>query len=142
MKKLWNWIMSIFTITDAFLKKTEPVAEKSVEAVNIVKDLVEGKLTDLAKLTPSDKDDALMFRVKNILVNKIIPEMVAAEGIISAGKPIEALVQYLSAKPKLGRVKWWLELAGQIIMALADGNLSIGEAISIGQAIFSKLFGK
>lgn len=142
MKKIWNWILSIFGIADSFLKKTEPVAEKAVEAVNILKDMVEGRLTDLAKLTNFDGDDLLMMRIKKALTDKIIPEMAVAEGIVSSAKPTQALIDYLKSKSKEGRVKWWLELAGQIIMALADGELTIGEAISIGQAIFSKLFGK
>ena len=140
LKKVWNWIKKS---VDGALKFLRPKAETAIAIVNAVKATVENPLVGyVVSLTPTKADDAVLLAL-NTCLPKIAEEMLVAERVLKAGNTPEAitnaLIDFLRSKSKEARAKFWVELQAKLTVALADGKISLEEAIAIGQLMYKEI---
>lgn len=139
-KNIWRWIKKTASGAVAWLR---PRAETAIKVVNAVKELVENPLVgDIVNLTPFKGDDAVLQTLKDYLP-KVAEPMLVAERVLQAGNHpdviMATLLDYLRSKSKEARVKFWVELQAQLTVVLADGKVSLQEAIAIGQLVYKEV---
>lgn len=141
MNKILDWLKSLWTKVFKGYDWLRPRAIAAVEVVNIVKNNVENVADAIVKLTPSPKDDVFLAKAK-LAVVKAMKHIGEAEGIISGNEKFEdalaAFIELLSSKTEKARLKFWVELAGQVVIILADGKVTISEAIALAQIVYAE----
>ena len=69
--------------------------------------------------------------------------MAAVEGLITGHEKledaIEAFAKYLAGKSSEAKAKFWIELAGKIVEVLADGRVTLAEAVALAQIVYSEI---
>jgi len=143
MKKLINWILNVFANFNSVYNKYRTKAEAVVKFINQIKQGIEsGTLDALGALTPTDKDDKILTKIRKAMAS-VAQDVAHAEGIIVSGSDgvtsLTALGTYLAGKSKSARLKFWVEFAGKLIEAVADGELTIAEGIALTQLVYSEL---
>lgn len=119
----------------------------SVKVVNIIKDVINSPVLNLAvALTPTQKDDAVLRKAK-VLATEAVATLGFAMGIVSyinAGEDPKLVAKWVSEYLKDNatdsqKAIFYRELAGLILEALMDdGKISTGEYVAIGQFLFKK----
>lgn len=143
MKKFLNWLLSLFSLFQTSYDKYNEIAKRVVEFINTLKSGIEsGTLDALAALTPSKKDDELVIKIKSVF-SSVAQKIAAIEGLTSgresAVDALHALLTHISSNSKDGRVKFWIILSGELMKALADGKLTIAEAVALTQLVYREL---
>jgi hypothetical protein len=125
-------------------QKFENEGYAGVVLTNWIKEqLDKGTFDQVTQLTPTDKDDLLLVKAKQNL-----PALFAAygkaHGLAVEGKSnIEILVVVGSYVNSLtSRRSFLVEISTDIIVFLADGQISWNEALIIGQKLFWQFFNK
>lgn len=143
LKKIIEFIKKKLANVFEFAKKNSIVA---VKATNVLKQVVEGGAASfIVTLTKTDLDNKALAQLK-IIVPKVAREMAIAHGIIQAAdKNADALAAIIVHVQKLlpdGRTEFWVGFCGRVNFYMADGNLSLAEAIGLGQIVFAEMFPK
>ena len=126
-----------------FFRKHSRVA---VDVTNLLKQIVESKLVDLAvNIIPGNVDNEIAERLRKILP-KIAIEMAVAHKIISdsdkPGDVAAAIVAHLKELHPDGRIGFWVTFAGKVNEGLSDGKISLPEAIAYSQLIYDEFYKK
>jgi fatty acid-binding protein DegV len=142
MKKLLNSIKNWWErVTGKAIEIMRPNAKAAYTLVNAIKKIVESPaLSAIVLLTKTKADDAALAAARAILP-QIAEKLLVADIIMSHPTPsqiIEALIDYLRKQNKDVRAAFYIVLAGKINEALADGKMTLAEAVSIGQIIFEE----
>jgi hypothetical protein len=147
MKKIWIKIKSIASNAYALIRKN---AKLAVDITNIVKEVVESPLMDVAvKLTTTTVDDVALPQVRRI-VEKVATEMAIAAGLIQEAdsttltleEKVAKIVEHLKSQLPDGRIGFWVVFAGKLTVDFSDGNLSLAEGIARSQDIFNEFYNK
>lgn len=139
LKKIGLWIKNFFTKSFDFL---EINAAKAVKIVDAVKAAVNNPLIDMVtSLTLTPVDNMAVATVRHY-VAKVAEQMLIAEKIIGINKTeaqiLKELTKYLADKSPDARAKFYVELAGELAVILSDGKITLSEAISLTQLVFSQ----
>lgn len=135
IQKIVGW----YSITWDVLRDNSGVAVKVVDSL---KNAVESPVADIVTaIIPSDVDDKIKAKLEAVL--PVVAEKLAiAYGIIQISDKntdsVAALIGYLKTINKDARVDFWIRLSGELNVALADGKISLSEAISIAQFVYSE----
>lgn len=140
MKKIFVWFANLFNGITGVARK---LAHPAVLIVELIKDVVNSYSLDrLVKLTPSPKDDEHLAKLKAVLPGVLI-KLGYAEKWAENGTNYDlfkAAIKYLQSVPSSIRWKEYLSIAVELINALNDGKLSIGEIIAIVQSVYETIF--
>lgn len=113
----------------------------AVNVVNTLKKIVESDVTDyVTDLIPGDLDDKIHEKLK-VIVPIVAQKIAIANGILSANDKdvdaVKAIVEHLKNEVNPGlKVSFWIMFAGELNMALADGQITLSEAIALSQLIY------
>lgn len=122
-----------------FFKANSGIA---VKVVNQIKSIVEHPLTDIAiDLIPSDLDKAIHNRLKAVLPTVALKLALAHQILQNTDKPsvaIESLIAYLKTLNKEARIGFWILFAGELNIALSDGELTLSEGIALTQMVYTE----
>ena len=142
MKQILNWLTSLWTKVFKGYDWLRPRAIAAVNVVNMIKNNVSSVADTIVAITPTKKDDEFLVKAKKA-AEKVVTEMAAVEGIIAGNETFETALQdfvsYLDSKTEKARLKFWVELAGQIVVVLSDGRVTINEAIALAQIIYGEI---
>lgn len=142
MKQILNWLTSLWTKVFKGYDWLRPRAIAAVNVVNMIKNNVSSVADTIVAITPTKKDDEFLVKAKKA-AEKVVTEMAAVEGIIAGNETFETALQdfvaYLEGKTEKARLKFWVELAGQIVVVLSDGRVTINEAIALAQIIYGEI---
>lgn len=140
MKKLWEKIKALVSKEFRLLKKFAEHGKVAYEFVQALKSAVENPVADwIVNITKTDLDNALLAKAR-VGINEILTRMAIAQGIIqqatSNSDVAAAIIAELKKRFPDGRKGFWVELAGEINVYLADGEISFAEGVSLSQKIF------
>jgi hypothetical protein len=136
MKKVWSWIRKMWKNLDKAVEKAIPVATAIVEGVKtaVENDQVKYALEIVKFAIPGDTDDKIIDKAME-LAQKYIPEIALKLKIINSIAGIEdtneqmlAVVGALKLANKDTKSDYWHELSAQILKALSDNKITLGEA--------------
>lgn len=131
LKKVISWL----TIS---LNKAREYGNVVVEVVNGLKAVVDNPaLSTAVAFTRTDVDDVILAQVR-VAVTIAAKQLLTGHNIIYSGDPLRALVSHLRTLPLNGRIDFLVGIAGRAIHYLADGKLTMAEAIALGQDIYNE----
>lgn len=140
-EKIINAIKGKWMDVTSFMKeKAIPV---TLVVVNAIKKAVDTGVIDFAVgMTKTKTDDAILLQVKNWLPKAML-ELTTADAIIKAHgtneQIIASIIEWLSKQSITFQNNFYVGLAGKLNLYLADGKISVGEAISVGQYVFENI---
>lgn len=143
MKKLFikigNWLKSFFTESFDWL---EINADYAVQAVNIVKKIINNPVVDMAvALTPTTIDDKILAAAKSYIARAAADLLIVYNILKGSETPEEVLrklTNYVSGLTDDQKAIFYVQLSGKVMQILADGKVTLAEAITITQYIFKK----
>lgn len=148
MKKLIAFIQNTLAkLWGGVLQFVIERGETAVKVTNIIKSVVESQaLSFIVLATPTKGDDVLLAKAK-VLAPKIVLQVGLAMNIITeideAEDEIQAasrILEYVKTYiPEKGHGIFYREFTGELIEALADGQVSGPEAFALGQLVFKKI---
>jgi hypothetical protein len=118
--------------------------ETAIKVTNIIKDVIEHPAVSwVVVMTPTTKDDVILAKAKQI-APKVVLQVGLAMGIIktvnetenpleASGKVIEYIRKFI---PEEGKGMFYRELSGKLMVILADGKVSVAEAVGLVQFLF------
>ncbi len=133
LKKKWDGVMDFIT------HKSIPVA---LVIVNSLKEAVQSGAGDFTVgLTKTKIDDAILAKIREYIPKAMI-ELSAAEALLEAmgtnEEIITSLIQWLKDQSITFQTNFYIGFAGKLNEFLADGKLSVGEAVSLAQLAYSE----
>ena len=142
MKKVIVWLTSLWMQVTKGYDWLRPRALKAVEVVNLVKNNLTSVADVLVAITPTKKDDELLRKAKFAL-EKVIPEIMAVQGLIAGNEKFEDVlpqfVEWMSKKTNSNKAIFWRELVGKLVEVLADGKVTFNEALALAMIIYSEI---
>lgn len=147
MKKLLKQIKE-FIIINILQKPFEFFKQHSSVAVNVtqkIKVMVESPVADIVTdIIPTDVDDKIHEKLK-VLMPKIAYKVAVAHNILSVSdnhqESITLVIEELKKLNKENRVGFWILFAGELNKALSDDRLTISEAVTLTQLVYSEYKG-
>lgn len=138
-KKLFAKVKELFSDSFDKLRIFSGVAVKITAAI---KEVVENPLLGLAvDFTKTTKDNQLLAKAL-VIVPKVTASIAITHGILQAGDDdsdaTTALIEYLRTISPAARASFWVMLSGEINKALADGQISLAEAIALAQLVYAE----
>ncbi|MEB2775249.1 hypothetical protein SYJ56_08010 [Algoriphagus sp. D3-2-R+10] len=143
MKKIFeyikNFIQKWIGVSFDFLKDNSGVA---VNVTNKIKEIVESPLADIVTgIIPSDVDDKIKDRLR-VIIPVVVDKLAILHGIVSVNEKnsdsIALIIEHLKLMNKDLRIDFWIRFAGELNIALSDGELSLSEGISLTQIIYAE----
>jgi hypothetical protein len=139
--KLWNSLKEKVSKAYAEARKNAKVA---VEITNMLKQAVESREADMVvNLIPGNLDNEILLRARKI-VAQVTVKMAVAYGIVSENEtPSTAslkIVEYLKRTYPGGRTGFWMHFCGEVVVAFADGRITLAEGAKLGQDLYHELF--
>lgn len=148
LSKLWQSLKALVSRQYKLLKKFGEKAQAAIIIVNLLKEAVESPVADIfVNLIPGDVDQAILSKARAILP-EILKDMALAQKIIqqanSNSDVLNSVIEYLRNNfvNSDARKGFWADLAGQLTVALSDGELSWGEAVALAQTIYHNPYRK
>lgn len=142
MKKIWLKIKELWSkITGKTLDFLRPNTELAIKIVDILKQVVENKVIDVATaLTKSNLDNIIIAKIREILP-KVAENLAITKEIIDAPQAeiMDRLLEFLKKQNKDVKATFYIALAGKINEYLSDGELSFSEAVSLAQIIYNEI---
>lgn len=143
MKKVLTAISLFFSV---IFGKAHKHAKTVVDYVNLIKNVVNSKdLSALILFTPTETDDEILKKIKANITG-IMFEILNGEKIIGNFESNEAVIvrfiEYLSGKTSNAKRRFWVDLAGMLLVAVSDGKITYAESVEITQRIFAKFLNK
>lgn len=136
MTKVWKWIRKMWKNLDKTVEKVIPIATNIVQGFKTaVENKQVGYVLDMVKFAiPGDTDDKIINKAME-LAKKYIPKVALQLGIINSILDIEdtneqmlAVVEALKGANADTKSDYWHELSAQILKALSDNKITLGEA--------------
>lgn len=126
MKKLFQWISDLWKKAFKYYDWLRPRALAAIEVVNLIKTNLVNFGDLVVSITPSKKDDEFMFKAKKAL-EVVVPYISSVEGLIGGNENFEdalkAFIEFLQKNSKLKNIKFWVELAAEILKAVVGNNM-------------------
>ena len=142
MKQILNWLTSLWTKVFKGYDWLRPRAIAAVNVVNMIKNNVSSVADTIVAITPTKKDDELLRKAKFAL-EKVIPEIMAVQGLIAGNEKFEDVlpefVEWMSKKTNSNKAIFWRELVGKLVEVLADGKVTFNEALALAMIIYSEI---
>lgn len=144
MKKVFEKIVS--SVKSMFGKGFDSFRQYShiaVKVTNQLKIAVESPYADLATtLIYSEVDDFILLKLRKV-VPKVALKMAIIHGILSTtdknSDAVANLIEYLKKLNPDARTGFWLTFSGEVNMGLADGKISLSEAVILTQMAFKEM---
>lgn len=138
ISRIGEWLRSTFKYFNVY----EINAKRAIEVVNILKSIVNSKVLDLAVLyTTNAADDRLLALSRKALL-EASRMLLIINGKFTEGMTNEQIIirltEILRNEFPNAQATFYVQLAGLITQSLSDGKISLAEAITISQYIFSK----
>lgn len=136
LRRVLDWIWKLIGAMDRRIKILIPVVTRVVQGVKLAVENEEVLTAlELAKfIIPGKVDDIIIARVVQ-LVKKYIPKIALQLGVVNSLVEVEgeqerinAVMKALKVSTKDMKSDYWHELAAQILKALGDGKITLGEA--------------
>jgi hypothetical protein len=136
MKKVLKWIRETWENLDKAVGKAIPVATAIVQGLKtaVENDQVMYLLEIIKFAIPGNTDDKIIDKAME-LAKKYIPEIAirlkiinSIAGIADTNEQMLAVVEALKGANKDTQSDYWHELAAQVLKALSDGKITLGEA--------------
>ncbi|MDR7130670.1 hypothetical protein J2X69_003027 [Algoriphagus sp. 4150] len=116
-------------------------SEIAIKVVNHIKSIVESDAVGFGvNLTATNIDNLIVEKLKSILP-VVSEKMLVLHAIVNADSgndSIAILIDHLKSITKGQRESFWIMLAGELNVALADGEISRAEGIALTQLFYSK----
>ena len=141
MKKILMWLVMLWKQLNNSYEWLRPRAVAATKVVNDIKDGIFNVADVIVAITPTKADDEFVAKAKKAS-EKVIQRMAAVEGLIAGSEKledaIEAFAKYLAGKSSEAKAKFWIELAGKIVETLADGRVTLAEAVALAQIVYQE----
>ena len=138
LKAIGDWIRSKFKLTDFI----EQHAEQAIKVVDLLKTIVNSKVFDIAVLyTKNAADDKALVIARQALIEASRMLLIINGNFrqeMTNEQVILRLVEILRGEFPQAQATFYVQLAGMITQALSDGKISLAEAITISQYIYSQ----
>jgi hypothetical protein len=132
------------------LKETSKI---SVHVVAKIKTIVESEAfdtaTDILKyIIPGEVDNIIIDRVKKLklVLPVVLKKVSAASGAIIESENNNELaakfIEHLKTLHPEGRKAFWITLAAELNVALADGEISFSEGVILSQLLYTEIKNK
>lgn len=136
------WAFAKKMFSDA-MKAARQYSGVAVEVTAKLKDIVENPLLSIAVgIIPGDVDNEILYLLRKV-VPAVAMKMAIAHNILHASDSnsdaVAAIVDYLKTLNPDARVGFWITFAGELNIALADGKISIDEAVILTQLAYKEL---
>ena len=146
MKNLFAKIA--YSVKNMFGKGFESFRKYSHVAVKVTNELkhaVESPYAEIAvNLLPGNIDNLILIQLKKVLP-VIALKMAIIHGVLSTNDKnsdaVLKLIEYLKKLSPDARTGFWLRFSGELNMALADGEISLSEAVILAQMAFKEMKG-
>ena len=142
MKKILAWLTFLWKQLNNSYEWLRPRAIAATQIVNDIKNSIFNVADVIVAITPTKADDEFIRKAK-VAAEKVIQRMAAVEGLITGNEKledaIEAFAKYLAGKSSEAKAKFWIELAGKIVETLADGRVTLAEAVALAQIVYSEI---
>jgi hypothetical protein len=142
MKKILAWLTLLWKQLNNSYEWLRPRAVAATKVVNDIKNGIFNVADVVVAITPTTADDEFVRKAK-VAAEKAIQRMAAVEGLITGHEKledaIEAFAKYLAGKSSEAKAKFWIELAGKIVEVLADGRVTLAEAVALAQIVYSEI---
>lgn len=144
MKKFFQKISD--WVRNALGKQYQAFKDNAALAVQItekVKAVVDSPVTDIiTAIIPGELDNQIAFQLRGIL-KRLATEMAIAKDLVESSKSNAdswaAIIAHLRDMIPDGRAGFWIEFSGRLNQALADGQLSLPEAVMLTQLIYAEM---
>lgn len=138
LNKIGDWLRSTFKYYSVY----EVNAKYAIQVVNALKTIANSNVLNVAVLlTKSPTDDKILNAAK-VALEQAAKHLVIMQGTFHQGMTnediIKELVRILQTEFRAQQAVFYVQLAGLITQSLSDGKISLAEAITISQFIFSK----
>jgi hypothetical protein len=129
------------------LSELKDISKVSVTVVGKIKSVVESELfdttTDIMKLIiPGQVDDVIIDQIK-FKLPIILKKITVASGIVieseNNNELIAEFIKHLKTLHPEGRKAFWVTLAAELNIALADGKISFSEGVILSQLVYTEL---
>lgn len=145
IRKIGNFLKKL--VSDVY-ELAEDNAPKAVIAVQRIKEWVEtreGTLEELTRKTETTKDDQALELILQHLP-KVAHKVMLADGFIKETEneyeAADKLLLILRDSAKQGRVKYWIVLAAEFLLAILNRNFPKYAAVLLTQQAFARIFAK
>ena len=142
MKKILAWLTLLWKQLNNSYEWLRPRAVAATKVVNDIKNGIFNVADVVVAITPTTADDEFVRKAK-AAAEKVIQRMAAVEGLVTGSEKledaIEAFAKYLAGKSSEAKAKFWIELAGKIVEVLADGRVTLAEAVALAQIVYSEI---
>ena len=143
VKKVWVSIKGAVSKAFALSRQNSAIA---VEVTSLLKTIVESNLVaTIVGLTPTKVDDVALVKLRSILPRVFFQISTAHNLLVQFDKGSDALgafIEHLKVLHPEGRKTFWVSFAGELNVALSDGELSFAEGVKLSQELFEELYGK
>ena len=141
MKKILAWLTLLWKQLNNSYEWLRPRAVAATKVVNDIKNGIFNVADVVVAITPTTADDEFVRKAK-AAAEKVIQRMAAVEGLVTGSEKledaIEVFAKYLAGKSSEAKAKFWIELAGKIVEVLADGRVTLAEAVALAQIIYQE----
>ena len=136
--RIGEWLRSTFKYFSVY----EINAKRAIEVVNILKSIVNSNVVSVGVLLTKTPTDDKILNAAKIALDEAARHLVIMQGLFHQGMTnediIKELVRILQNEFHNQQSAFYVQLAGLITQSLSDGKISLAEAITISQFIFSK----
>lgn len=138
-KKLFAKVKELFS--DSF-DKLRIFSGVAVKVTAIMKEIVENPLLDITvDLTKTTKDNQILNKLK-VIVPIVSNKIAVVHGILlvddKQSDSVAKLLEYLRSISPEARVSFWILISGEVNKALADGKISLAEAVALAQLVYAE----
>lgn len=140
-KLLFGWIGKLFASAGSFAEKVLPTV---ISVTNALKYTVDNPVTDiLVKITPTQVDDAILAKIRAVLPKVVertalAQKWVAIHDKMTTEELLRAILADLKNSSNEDWQKFWAEFSGMFLYYMADGKLTVGEAIALAQWYYNE----
>ena len=140
-KFLFGWIGKLFASAGSFAEKVLPIV---IGVTNTLKYKVDSPVADiLVAITPTGIDDAVLAKIRAVLP-KVVEKTALAQKWLAMSKDmttnelLQAILGELKNSSNDEWQKFWAEFSGMFLYYMADGKLTVGEAIALAQWYYNE----
>lgn len=144
-KKAWKAIKSLFVNAyekaDEITKKLTPIAVYAAETAKRINESTAGDIIEyfLTSVIPGKTDDIVIKKARQTL-RKVLPIILTQLQIVDTiaeiadpNEKFKAIIEAINLSPDSVKDEKYKELAGRILEALRDGNVTLSEAKEIAE---------
>jgi len=117
-------------------------AELAVNITGMLKLVVESPVAGVvADIIPGDLDNKILLRLQKI-IPVVAEKMALTYGILKQNDDnsdaFGAIIGHLKSINEDARASFWIIFSGELNIALSDGQLTLSEAVSLAQLVYSE----